>query len=129
VIGEAVGAVFNTPHGLSVSLALPAVMEYNCLANPSKYAGITRLMGAGDGLSETQAAQKSSALVRQLIVDLGLPCGLAALGVGESSEVTELVNRPGTDASNPRPANAGAFEILIKGSLSPVMSYWEFGGK
>jgi alcohol dehydrogenase class IV len=129
VIGEAVGAVFNTPHGLSVTLALPAVMEYNCLANPSKYAGITHRMGAGDGLSETQAAQKSSALVRQLIKDLGLPCGLAALGVNESGEVTELVNRPGTDGSNPRPADAKAFEILIKGSLSPAMSYWEFGGK
>jgi alcohol dehydrogenase len=129
VIGEAVGAVFNTPHGLSVSLALPAVMEFNCLANPAKYAGITRLMGAGDGLDETLAAQKSPGLVRQLIVDLGLPCGLAALGVNESDEVTMLVNRPGTDASNPRPTDAKAFEILIKGSLSPVMSYWEFGGK
>jgi hypothetical protein len=33
------------------------------------------------------------------------------------------------DASNPRSADADAFEILIKGSLSPAMSYWEFGGK
>jgi alcohol dehydrogenase class IV len=129
VIGEAVGAVFNTLHGLSVSLALPAVMEYNCLANPSKYAMITGLMGGGEALSETQAAQKSPALVRQLIKDLGLPCGLAALGVNESDEVTALVNRPGADASNPRPADAKAFEILIKGSLSPFMSYWDFGGK
>jgi alcohol dehydrogenase class IV len=129
VIGEAVGAVFNTPHGLSVSLALPAVMEFNCLANQPKYASITRILGGGDGLTEYQAARKSPALVRKLMGDLDLPAGLAELGVIESSEVTQLVNRPGTDASNPRPTDSKAFELLIKGSLSPAMSYWEFGGE
>jgi alcohol dehydrogenase class IV len=128
VIGEAVGAVFNTPHGLSVSLSLPAVMEYNCLSNLVKYAGITRLLGAGEGLSDREAALKSPSLVRDLLRDIGLPSGLEAIGVSESSEVTELVNRPGMDASNPRPADAAAFALLIKGSLSPAMSYWEAGG-
>jgi alcohol dehydrogenase class IV len=129
VIGEAVGAVFNTGHGVSVTLALPAVMEYNCLANAPKYAGITRLLGYGSGLSEEEAAKKSPGLVRQLIQDIGLPSGLAALGVTESSEVTQLVNRPGMDGSNMRPADARAFELLIKGSLSPAMSYWAAGGE
>ncbi len=128
VIGEAVGAVFDTPHGLSVTLALPAVMEYNCLSNPGKYAGITRLLGAGEGLSERDAALQSPGLVRSLIADIRLPAGLAAIGVAESDEVTALVNRPGMDASNPRPADAKAFELLIRGSLSPSMSYWQFGG-
>lgn len=129
VIGEAVGAVFNTGHGISVTLALPAVMEYNCLANLPKYAGITRLLGGAAGLTEEAAAKKSPALVRALIRDIGLPSGLAALGVRESEVVTQLVNRPGMDASNPRPADARAFEILLKGSLSPAMSFWEFEGE
>ena len=129
VIGEAVGAVFNTPHGLSVSLTLPAVMEYNCLSNLPKYAGITRLMGGGDGLDERQAALMSAEMVRQLIHDLDLPSGLAAIGVSVSNEVTALVNRAGMDASNPRPANARAYETLIQGSLSPAMSYWQSGGE
>jgi alcohol dehydrogenase class IV len=129
VIGEAVGAVFDTGHGVSVSLTLPAVMEYNCLSNISKYASITRLLGAGDGLTEREAAMKSPSLVRQFILDTGLPSGLAALGVSASSEVTALVNRPGMDASNPRTTDAKAFELLIKGSMSPAMSYWEMGGQ
>ena len=129
VIGEAVGAVFDTPHGLSVSLTLPAVMEHNCLANQAKYASITRLLGEGSGLSDREAALQSPGLVRALIHDLDLPAGLAALGVVESDEVTALVNRPGMDASNPRPTSAQAFDLLIKGSLSPVMSYWEMGGQ
>jgi alcohol dehydrogenase len=129
VIGEGVGAVFNTPHGLSVSLALPAVMEYNCLDSIQKYASITRLLGGGEGLTDRDAALKSPAMVRALIQDTGLPLGLAAIGVNESAEVTALVNRPGNDAVNPRPAGPKDFELLIKGSLSPSMSYWEAGGK
>jgi alcohol dehydrogenase class IV len=129
VIGEAVGAVFNTGHGLSVSLALPAGVGFNCFSKQPEDAGITRLLGEGDGLSEFEAAKKSPALVRKLIGDLGLPAGLAAVGVSESSEVTELVNRPGTDSSNMRPTDARAFELLLKGSLSPAMSYWAFGGE
>ena len=130
VIGEAVGAVFNTAHGLSVSITLPAAMEYNCMANMGKYAIITRLMGEDDGfLSEREAARKSALVVRNLMSDIGIPAGLAALGVGgDLDEVMTLVNRPGMDASNPRPANREAFELLIKGSLSPSMSYWEVGG-
>ncbi len=129
VIGEAVGAVFDTPHGLSVTLTLPAVMEYNCLSNPAKYAAITRLLGGGDGLNEQEAARKSASMVRQLIHDIHLPSGLGSMGVAPSSEVTALVNRPGMDASNPRPADVHAFELLVAGSISPAMSYWETGGK
>jgi len=127
VIGEAVGAVYNTPHGLSVALALPAVMEYNCVANIKKYAHITRLMGENtDGLDDRAAALKSAACVRNLISDLGLPHGLASLGIDDLEEVMALVNRPGMDVSSPRPAGSSDFEILVKGSLSPAMSYWEF---
>jgi alcohol dehydrogenase class IV len=129
VIGEAVGAVFNTGHAVSVALTLPAVMEHNCLANATRYADIARMLGGGQGMSDEAAARQSPGLVRQLIHDLGLPSGLAAIGVSESDEVTALVNRPGMDASNPRPTDSKAFDLLIKGSLSPAMSYWAAGGE
>jgi alcohol dehydrogenase class IV len=126
VIGEAVGAVYNTPHGLSVALALPAVMEYNCVANIEKYAYITHLMGEdADCINDRDAALKSASCVRNLISDLGLPRGLAALGVGDLTEVMELVNRPGMDVSSPRPADSEAFKALVNGSMLPSMSYWE----
>jgi len=128
VIGEAVGAVFNTGHGVTVSLTLPAVMEFNCQSSVEKYASITRLLGGGDGLNDRDAAAQSPALVRALLGDLDLPSGLAALGVRDSSLVTALVNRPGMDASNPRPADAEAYALLIQGSLLPAMSYWAVGG-
>ncbi|MCZ7551561.1 MAG: hypothetical protein B6D39_04855 [Anaerolineae bacterium UTCFX2] len=125
VIGEAVGAVFNTWHGLTVALCLPAVMEYACIGNLEKFAQISALMGEDiSGLSTREAALKSPELVRQLIVDLDMPRGLGALGVTENEQVLKLVTRPGWDAASPRPASRQDFEILIKGCLSPQMSYW-----
>lgn len=127
VIGEAIGAVYNTPHGLSVALALPAVMEFNCVANIEKYAHITHLMGEDtDCLNVREAALKSASCVRDLIIDLGLPRGLASLGVADLTEVMELVNRPGMDVASPRPADKQAFEVLVNGSMSPAMSFWDY---
>jgi len=125
VIGEAVGAVFNTWHGLTVALCLPAVMEYACVGNLEKFAQISALMGEDiSGLSTREAALKSPELVRQLIIDLDMPRGLAALGVIENEQVLNLVTRPGWDAASPRSASRQDFELLIKGCLSPQMSYW-----
>lgn len=126
VIGEAVGAVFNTGHGLTVALCLPAVMEFTCVGNLEKFANISALMGEDiSHLSMREAAMRSPDLVRQMIIDLGMPHGLAELGVTENEQVLKLVTRPGWDSASPRPANRQDFELLIKGCLSPEMSYWK----
>lgn len=126
VIGEAVGAVFNTSHGLTVGLCLPAVMEFACVGNLEKFANICTLMGEDTShLSVREAARKSPDLVRQLLLDLGLPRGLGALGVTENQQVLKLASRPGWDAASPRPTSQQDIEALIKGCLSPEMSYWK----
>jgi hypothetical protein len=33
------------------------------------------------------------------------------------------------DCASPHPANSQDFEILVKGSMSPAMSYWEFANQ
>jgi alcohol dehydrogenase class IV len=129
VIGEAVGAVFATGHALSVALVLPAVMEYNCVANPEKYASITQLLGEGEYTSLREAARRAAGVVRELIYDLPVPRGLAALGVSSHAQITALVNRPGMDASNARPAGAEDYTQLLTASLSPAMSYWQVRGE
>jgi alcohol dehydrogenase len=129
VIGEAVGGVYNTGHGVSVAVCLPATMEYNCVAYPERFANIATWMGENTaGLTQRQAAMLAPGAVRSLIHDLGLPLGLAALGVGDLSEVKALVNRPGMDASSPRPADSQAFDLLIEACMSAEMSYWALGG-
>jgi len=126
VIGEAMGAVFNIHHGLAVTLTLPAVMEYNCFTNIDKFERIAELLGeATEGLSSREAARLAPGAVRQLIFDVEAPRGLAALGAKEDDHVLDLCTRPGWDASNMRSASRDEFTALIKGSLSPEMSYWK----
>jgi alcohol dehydrogenase class IV len=130
VVGEAVGAVYNTGHGVSVAVSLPATMEYNCFAAMERMANIARWMGEDTfGLTTRETAMLAPGAVRTLIEDVGLPLGLAALGVKDVQEVMALMLRPGMDASSPRPANRADFELLMQACLSPAMSYWDLGGK
>ena len=130
VVGEAVGAVYNTGHGVSVAVSLPATMEYNCFAAMERMANIAHWMSEDTfGLTTRETAMLAPGAVRTLIEDVGLPLGLAALGVKDVQEVMALMLRPGMDASSPRPANQADFELLMQACLSPEMSYWELGGK
>lgn len=129
VIGEAVGGVYNTGHGLSVALCLPATMEYNSIAALEKFATIAELMGEDvSGLTLREAARQAPSAVRDLIEDLNLPLGLRAIDVDDLTKVRQLVNRPGWDASSPRPAGPDDFELLLEACMEPAMSYWELGG-
>ena len=57
----AMGDIYHdTTHGVAVALFAPAAMEFNAIANPSKYAKIAFLMGQNvSGLSQEGAAMKS----------------------------------------------------------------------
>jgi alcohol dehydrogenase class IV len=46
--GRALGALFNIPHGLSVSLLLPFVMRFGLESAPDRYADITFLIIAAE---------------------------------------------------------------------------------
>lgn len=130
VVGEAVGAVYNTGHGVSVAVSLPATMEYNCFAAMDQMANIASWMGVDlFGLTKRELAALAPGAVRTLIEDVGLPRGLAALGVKDTSAVMELMLRPGMDAASPRPAGQADFELLMQACLSPEMGYWRLGGK
>jgi alcohol dehydrogenase class IV len=118
VVGEAIGAVYNTDHGTSVALSLPAVMEYNFVSNLEKFANITSWLGEDTGsLTVREAAYRSGAAVRNLVSDVRLPCGYAELGVKLTNEIMNLVTRPGLTASNPRGVSAADFQAIIEKSM------------
>ena len=130
VMSEAVGAVTDLPHGLCVALSLPAVMEYNCVANLDKFARVAELMGtATSGLSKREAAMKVPQALRDLYQDIGLPQGFGALGVRDIGRIVELASRPGLDASNPRQLSSKTIELLVRASVDASMSYWAIGGR
>jgi alcohol dehydrogenase class IV len=70
------------PHGVTVGLLLPYVMECNLPANLPKYATIAQMLGVKtQGLSLQKAAEKGVEAYKALAKDIGIPLHLRDLGV------------------------------------------------
>ncbi|MBN9601936.1 MAG: iron-containing alcohol dehydrogenase [Afipia felis] len=79
-----VGARFHVAHGLSNSLVLPQVLQFNATAAEAHYAEIADILVPGRG---NDAASRAAELVKwlaQLPVELGLPTRLRDVGIAES---------------------------------------------
>lgn len=73
-MAEAIGGLYDTPHGVANAIYLPVIMEYNCLALPDKFADIARAMGEDvTGLSRREAAYVAVEAVAELAADLRIP--------------------------------------------------------
>jgi alcohol dehydrogenase class IV len=93
IINDVLGPKARVSHGSTVTLTLPAVMEYNMISDPGKFVRISELMGEKtDGLPLSEAAAKSVTAVRRLIKDLNLPHKFSQVGIGES-DIPELAQK------------------------------------
>lgn len=103
-MGEALGGLYDTPHGVSMAILLPYVMEYNYMALPSKFIKIAEAMGEDvEGMSEEDAAYASVKAVRKLNEDLKM-ASLKEIGAKEE-DLPELARRAAANVSvesNPR---------------------------
>lgn len=93
------GAVYDLPHGVCNGILLPLVVEFNAPAAAQRYERIAGLFGSG------ASSRRLPALLRDLGDRVGLPGGLAGLGV-ERSRIPGLAAMAMTDmcmATNPRP--------------------------
>ncbi|PSP45274.1 alcohol dehydrogenase [Halobacteriales archaeon QH_6_66_25] len=116
-----VASEHHTAHGLTVALLLPEVMRYNATSAPERYAEVARLLGKQvDGLDRRDAAEKAAAAVEDLARDVGLPEGLAAVGVTEdelprfAADTTQLQRLL---VGNPRRMDADDVEGIFRRSL------------
>lgn len=81
-MSHAVGGHFGVPHGVANAIILTRVMAYNRIACPQKFAEIARALGEPtDGLTLMEAAEVSVEAVQRLSRDVGIPEGLAQVGV------------------------------------------------
>ncbi|MBN1414489.1 MAG: iron-containing alcohol dehydrogenase [Bacteroidales bacterium] len=79
------GCDYNIPHGLSNSLLLPYVMEFNLHAAEERYASIARATGITDSLSQHDLAVKGIEFIRYLIASCNLPAYLHEAGIHNNS--------------------------------------------
>ena len=91
VIGHACGYAsvfpstpFHFPHGYSIAITMPYVLEYNAIANMEKHATLAALLGQSvDGLSLRDAAMSSAMAFKKLLIDLDFPTSIKDIGITE----------------------------------------------
>jgi alcohol dehydrogenase len=115
-MAEALGGLYDTPHGVANAIMLPYVMAYNYVANLTKFAQIAEALGEDvGGLTAEEAARRSVEAVRRLNADLGIP-SLKAIGAKEE-DFDELARRASVNVSvdsNPRKVEAQDFLDIFK---------------
>ncbi len=78
------GGFYNLPHGVCNAILLPVVSEFNIIGNTERFKDIAVAMGVNiDGLSTVEAAKEAINAIKVLSVSIGIPTGLAELGVKE----------------------------------------------
>jgi len=113
-----IGAEFHIPHGIANSIMLIPVMEFNMMANFSKFADMAEILGGDtEGLTEREAAFEAIEVLRDLAEDLQIPSALSEFGIKESDipglaagvmKVTRLL------ANNPRQLTLADAEAIYR---------------
>ncbi|WP_319562863.1 iron-containing alcohol dehydrogenase [Marispirochaeta sp.] len=113
-LAEALGGMYDSPHGVCNAVALPVVMEYNLDYAVDRYARIAREMDIEFGDSR-EGARLAVERVKQLASDVGLP-QFRELGVRESDfpELAEKSACNGSNKDNPRPMKKEDYLELLR---------------
>ncbi|MDR1589344.1 MAG: iron-containing alcohol dehydrogenase, partial [Oscillospiraceae bacterium] len=114
-VSEALGGLYDTPHGVANAVMLPYIMEYNCPADTAKFARVAAALGERtERMSEREAARAAVECVRQLNSDLGMPT-LRGIGAREE-DLDELAQRSSVNVSvdsNPRKVGKEDFYAML----------------
>jgi len=112
-MAHALGAVYDTPHGVANAILLPTVMEYNADATGTKYADIAKAMGVKGVDDMTQEEYRKAAVdaVRQLSQDVGIPADLKE--IVKEEDIDFLAESAVADACAPgNPKDASKEDII-----------------
>jgi len=115
-MGEAIGGLYDTPHGLSMAVFLPYCLEYNLIADPAKFARVAKALGENiDHLSVPDAAHKAVDALWKLSRDLNIPTA-REVGLRESDleRLAEAAAANVAVESNPRIMGKEDFLKLFK---------------
>ena len=97
----ALGAVYDTPHGVANAILLPTVMAYNAEATGEKYREIAKAMGVKGVEKMSQAEYRKAACdaVAQLSKDVGIPQDLK--NIVKAEDIPFLAQSAMDDACRP----------------------------
>ena len=100
-MAHALGAVYDTPHGVANAILLPTVMKYNAPETGEKYREIARAMGVKgvDEMSQEEYRAAAVEAVAQLSKDVGIPQDLK--GIVKEEDIDFLAQSAMDDACRP----------------------------
>lgn len=116
-MAHALGAVYDTPHGVANAILLPVVMEYNAEATGEKYKYIAKAMGVENTERMSMEEYRKAAVeaVRKLSADIGIPADLKE--IAREEDVPFLSRSAAADAcapGNPKEASVEDIENLFR---------------
>lgn len=119
-MAHALGAVYDTPHGVANAILLPTVMAFNADATGEKYREIARAMGVDgvDSMSQEEYRKAAVEAVKELSISVGIPADLKE--IVKEEDIDFLADSAVADAcapGNPKEASKEDIIALYKSLL------------
>ena len=115
-----VGGLIDAPHGVVNAVLLSHVVSFNALGSPERYRPLAEVFGLSESRAPVeQMARALAAYIRSLADRVGVPKGLAALGVTEA-DIPLLTKSTLHDAcltTNPRLADENDVHRLFVAAM------------
>ena len=116
-MAHALGAVYDTPHGVANAILLPTVMEYNAPCTGTKYKYIAKAMGVEgvENMSQEEYRKAAVDAVKKLSADVGIPADLKAIVKEEDLDfLSESAYADACRPGNPRDTSVEEIKELYK---------------
>lgn len=116
-LAEALGGLYDTPHGLANAVFLLPVLKYNAQEHVAVHADVARLTGmASDGDDPATAVKKLLTGLEAWLQELEIPAlsSLPHVSRGDSEKIVELALANNSTESNVRAVDANAYRTILE---------------
>ena len=120
-ISEAIGGLYDTPHGVANSVFLPWVFDFNKAADPHRHADVAEALGiARDGRSDDAVATDGARLLEDLSERIGIPrfSGLPGVDPADFDRLAEASEANGSTPSNARPITRADYRHILEAAYA-----------
>lgn len=121
-IAEAVGALYDHPHGVCCAIGTPMIMEYNLPVSREKYARLAQAFGIKtSGMDTDIAAHAAIQWVRDRNQRLAIPTLAELIREEDLDLLAQKAVANTSTPSNPRPADANDFRAMFERELNTTL--------
>ncbi|MFY0545742.1 iron-containing alcohol dehydrogenase [Brevibacillus sp. H7] len=120
-MAEALGGLYDTPHGVANSMFLPYVTAFNAAADPIKHARVARICGlASEGMSDEEASDRLVEALFGLSEEIGIPrfSSLSYVRHEDFDTLAEASFQNGSTPSNCRTITAQEYRQLFEAAYA-----------